>query len=231
MWACVLAWNGREGVLTSVGLDYYIAPLTLTSLAETKEEYFRVLTPLNHFLWALATLANEVAASYDGVLISLKLYRFTTALYASDLLLVLLPLLALSRDYSSITLALLAWSLVRLLGILWAIYRLEVPKYVARLHELEAGCSREVILKWLRVRCDLPEEKFQAEKAQLDARPPGPEREMFRRRESGPWASYARENGTSVVAMEAMGQRLYLEGDKELQDLVHRMIFRWGDKE
>uniref|UniRef100_A0A7S2NAF9 Uncharacterized protein n=1 Tax=Alexandrium andersonii TaxID=327968 RepID=A0A7S2NAF9_9DINO len=118
------------------------------------------------------------------------------------------------------------WSAMRLVGCAWGVYWLEVPRQLAGLRTLEAGCQREVLLKWVRHRCECPEEEFQVEMALLREKSPGEEREAFRRRDDGPLAVFAREHQTTVTAMEAMGQRLYADGDKELQELVHKMVFR-----
>merc|ERR1712203_887979 len=62
----------------------------------TREEYLGVLTPLNHWIWVAGVMANELAAPFDGVLISLKAYKFVGVLYTCNLCFALLPPLVLS---------------------------------------------------------------------------------------------------------------------------------------
>uniref|UniRef100_A0A7S1S485 Uncharacterized protein n=1 Tax=Alexandrium catenella TaxID=2925 RepID=A0A7S1S485_ALECA len=128
--------------------------------------------------------------------------------------------------YSGIMLVLLLWSAARLVGCVWGVYWLEVPRRMAMLRDLEESCSREVLLAWLRNRCECSEEEFQAEKALLKEKSPGEEREAFRRRDDGPFATFTREHDTTIVAIESMAQRLYAQGDRELQELVHKVVFR-----
>lgn len=236
VWFYVAAWSGPSGVLAWVGID------DSQGLVGTQEEYLQVLAPHIHWLWAAATVLNEAAAPYDGMLLSLKLYSFLGAIYAGNLFLVLLPGLYLTQrsvrpgsescdsrvfsGYSGIMLVLFLWSAARLVACVWGVYWLEVPRRMAILKSLEVGCSRDILVAWLRNRCDCPEEEFLRERALIMEKPSGEEREAFRRRETGPFAAFARQHKTSVKAIESLGQRLYAEGDKELQELVHKAIMR-----
>jgi len=142
-----------------------------------------VLTPLNHWLWALGTLANEIAAPFDGVLMVLNSYSFIGKLYALDFLMVLLPALYAAnqagRDgscvlpgplsslggcnsYTGIQIAGLLWGIVRLLGLLWAVFWYELPKLRRQRDSLSEACTPAVVRGYIEHRLQVSDEEVEA---------------------------------------------------------------------
>jgi len=216
IWVFIFARGGASTVLWFGGINEKSGERPSNEFGQ----YLEVMTPFNHWLFILGVVLNEVAAPFDGFLITLKAFRSIGCIYGVDFLLVLLPVLYLTNEagmqgrcplpasiapsgcnsFTSVALPSLAWSSVRLAGNFMAMFVFQCPELERQRDKYRAALSREQALEYMRSRADAPLEETAAHVAEMKRRN-GLEREMYRFRVGGPIDTWTKDRGSSGEVM------------------------------
>jgi len=216
----------------------------LQEVTAEMNKYLDVLTPFNHWIWAVATMLNEICTPFDSLLMTLDMYGSLGFLYTMNCCVTLMPVLCFTQHYSKdifdtlgswgansftgVVLAQLMWGLVRLVGTMWLMLRRELPRLQKICDAEHDACSKKVLLDYLNARSSVPKEEVNAMRGEM-ASMNFVARSLHIHRVDGPLASWARAHGTSTEAMIFRSEKLRHAGDLEWQAAMDRYWPLWRE--
>mmetsp|Transcript_27979 Transcript_27979/g.79075 ORF Transcript_27979/g.79075 Transcript_27979/m.79075 type:complete len:718 (+) Transcript_27979:131-2284(+) len=217
-----------------------------------KHDYLNVLTGLNHWVWAAATVANECGGALDGWLTAMgtqSAYNILGAIYGFDFFVVLLPMLYYTQrhagtegcawpwlagwegcnSYTGIMLAMLAWGVVRMTLLLLAFSISIIPKLRRMTAHHEQKCSKDTILVYLRMRTNVPQEERQRLLEEISQKAAF-ERGWHRYRAGGPFMTYCAEQDVSIEVFVKQLEDYLKAGDEEVKTVLNHAWFTWEQR-